>query len=134
MRRSLRTVSLSWRWLLETGSRGALLVSSSFAALYVGFVIEGEVDASPFFVLPVALCGIAFGLRGGLIMAGASSALVWWGSGLSPAHFGVRVFALAFLGVAVGAFADERRRMIAAAGRRDELSLDLIATASADGR
>ncbi|WP_411278339.1 PAS domain S-box protein, partial [Gaiella sp.] len=112
-------------------------MSLSFAALYVGFVDAGVVEATHaallFLALPVALCGIAFGLRGGLTMVGASSALVWWGSGLSPFGVVMSSIVLAFLGGVVGVFADERRRMIAAASRRDELALDLIATVSADG-
>jgi len=126
-----------WRWLLAAGSKGALLASVSCAALYEAFVLAGDTGAArtpvPFFALPVALCGIAFGVRGGLGAAAASSALFAWASDLSPTGLVVRALALAFLGAVVGLFADDRRRMIAAAGRREALSLDLIATASPEG-
>jgi len=107
------------------------------AALYEAFALVGYSGAvrTPvlFFALPVALCGIGFGVRGGLVAAAASSAVFAWESGLSPAGLVAHALVLAFLGAAVGLFADDRRRMIAAAVRREALSLDLIATASPEG-
>jgi PAS domain S-box-containing protein len=126
-----------WRWVLAAGSKGALLASVSLATLYVAFAFGSDTEAARtpmlFFVLPVALCGIGFGLRGGLVAAAAGSALLWWGADLSSLGMVVRALELALLGAFVGLFADERQRMNAATGRRDELSLDLIATANQEG-
>lgn len=125
------------RWLLAAVSRKALLASVSLAAAYVAFAVGTDTEAARtpllFFVLPVVLCGIGYGLRGGIMAAAAGSALLWWGADLSSLGMGVRAFELVTLGAVVGLFADERRRMIRATGRRDELSLDLVATANQEG-
>jgi PAS domain S-box-containing protein len=121
----------------STGPSVVLLTSSLGAVLFLGFAAEGDTQAAQvpllFFALPVVLCGIAFGLRGGLVVAIASSGLIVYGSELSRVGLVSRAVLLVLLGSVVGVFADERRRLVNRIDRENELSLDLIATASFDG-
>ena len=87
----------------------------------------------PFFVLPVVVCGIAFGLRGALGAAVVGDALFLVGSELSLAGYLARAVVLVLLGAVVGVFADEWRRKVDDIDRQNELSVDLIGTASFDG-
>lgn len=84
-------------------------------------------------MLPVALWAIAFGLRGGLLAAAASSALIVYGSDLSGLGYLSRAAVLVSLGGVVGLFADGRRELVREIERQAELSPDLIATGSFGG-
>jgi PAS domain S-box-containing protein len=126
------------RSLLGRHGRGlALLTSLLCGLLFLGFAAEGDTPAAHlpllFFALPAAVCGIAFGLRGGLVAAVASFALIMYGSHLSLLGSLARAVVLVLLGGMVGLFADERRRLVSEIGRQDDLSQDLIGTASFDG-
>ncbi len=108
------------------------------AILFFVFTFENETGAAHvplfLFVLPVALWAIAFGLRGGLLAAASASVLIVSTAsdlGLFDVLAGVAVLVL--VGGVVGLFADGRRSAVAEVARREELSLDLIATTSFDG-
>jgi len=119
------------------GRELTLLISLLCGLGYLGFVAKGNSHAAHvpllFLALPVALCGIAFGLRGGLVGVATSSALILYGSNPSPVGYVSRFVVLLLLGGVMGLFADERRRLVSEIDRQNELSLDLIGTASFDG-
>jgi PAS domain S-box-containing protein len=92
-----------------------------------------------FFVLPIGLLAIRFGLRGGLAggLLGFALVLTWD----LNAHVTVtlsgylsRGIAFLLLGTLLGIFVDERRRLGAEISRYYEESLDLLATADLNGR
>jgi hypothetical protein len=78
----------------------------------VRLVISGvEEPVSLFYVLPIALVAMAWGLRGGLVSAGAGIALVgvWTvidDVTLTPLGWAIRVLSLGLLGILVGLAAD----------------------------
>lgn len=89
-------------------------------------------------VLPIAAGAAVYGLRGGLGLGLLVSALggVWWVE--SGRHGGVASLAseaavLLLIGAALGWLADSRERLLRRLAHHEELSLDLIATASFDG-
>jgi PAS domain S-box-containing protein len=91
------------------------------------------------FMVPVGLCAARFGKRGGLAAGtlGASIACLWFFTGR---HFGsgaidllTQVVVFELVGWMVGAVSDSRRDLQQAVTNHQELSLDLICTASFEG-
>jgi len=90
------------------------------------------------FVLPIAICAIEFGMRGGLAAALlAVGVMIGWeaiaGEGLSPLGIATRATAYLVVGGLLGRFVDERNALEAKVERHFDLSRDLFATASFDG-
>jgi diguanylate cyclase (GGDEF)-like protein/PAS domain S-box-containing protein len=89
-------------------------------------------------IVPVALCAVRFGLRGGVSSAtvGLGLAVTWSlasDNQLTWVGYGTRAAALFLVGVLVGSFADRRRELEGELAPHQNLSLDLIATADFDG-
>jgi putative two-component system response regulator len=90
-------------------------------------------------VVPIALCAARFGTTGGVCSAAAGIAVatVWLADGSRFAHgwldFATHSIAFALVGVLVGSVASQRRWLEREIARHNELSLDLICTASFDG-
>jgi PAS domain S-box-containing protein len=110
------------------------------AAVYAARYIEDDVAGMPLLLLgvPVALCGVWFGFKGGLLAAllcvGISTA--WYLQGdvdAGPIGSLLQGIALLVLGGLVGHFTDKRRALEENISRHEELSLDLICTANFDG-
>ena len=91
-------------------------------------------------IVPVAICAMRFGIRGGIGAACAGMALAvatnltmdtnqftWLG-------YGTRAAALFLVGALVGSFVDRGRELESELAPHRNLSLDLIATADFDGR
>ena len=90
------------------------------------------------FVVPIALCALAFGLRGGLGAAAVAIALlVGWeagtSQGLSALGVAARTIGYLLVGGLLGRFVDDRRRLEAKVDRHFALSRDLFCTADLDG-
>ena len=90
------------------------------------------------FVVPIALCAFAFGLRGGLLASlFAVGLLLGWETvnDQQVGAFGVATRATAYfvVGGLLGRFVDERRALEAQVNRHYDLSLDLLCTATFDG-
>jgi PAS domain S-box-containing protein len=91
------------------------------------------------FVLPVGVLGMRFGLRGGLLGAlGTVAVVVGWDvlSGavrLSAVGYVLRAVGFVVFGALLGAFVDRRGRLEAEIVRYYERSLDLLATADMNG-
>jgi PAS domain S-box-containing protein len=120
-----------------TVALAAVVLSFGVYALSAGSERLGDV---PLFLLAItiALGAIAYGLRGGLALAGLSSALAagWWlevGDAAFDTWLVPRIFACLFLGGLLGWFVDSRDALVRELETHAELSLDLIATASFDG-
>jgi PAS domain S-box-containing protein len=91
------------------------------------------------FVIPISICAMEFGLRGGLTAAVAALAILAGHDAISDLDVGALALAssgAAFLVVGgfMGRFVDERRALEAKANRHFGLSLDLFGTATFDGR
>lgn len=121
----------------ERGPRRGLTVVAVlgfFAAVY----LLGE-TAPGIFVVPIVLAAIEFGVVGGVVAALVALALVA-GWDLSTPHANLdaleylsRALAYLLLGGLLGRFVTVRRRLEAKIARSERLSLDLMATASAEG-
>src|SRR5205085_4266453 len=79
------------------------------------------------------------GVRGGLAMGGleATLAVGWWfdkGQPGTETWVVLRSLTYVLIGVVVGRVADSRAALLARVAHHNELSLDLIATASFEGR
>lgn len=90
------------------------------------------------FVLPIVLCALAFGARGGLAAAAISiGLLVAWEVGrsydLSALGIATRATAYLLVGGLLGRFVDDRRKLEAKVDRHFALSRDLFCTANLDG-
>lgn len=110
------------------------------AAVYAARYVEDDVAGMPLLLLgvPVALCGVWFGFKGGLLSAlfGVALAAAWYLHGdvdAGPVGSISQAAALLVLGGLVGHFADKRRMLEEKVSRHEALSLDLICTASFDG-
>jgi PAS domain S-box-containing protein len=115
-------------------------------ALFVGVFALREADSNvsdavgTLYVLPIAVLALRFGLRGGLAGILVSFALVAaWGlyggqTGGTLNGYLVRGVAFSVLGLVLGAFVDERRRLGAEISRYYEVSVDLLVTADQQGR
>ena len=111
-----------------------------FAAILALRAADGNsADATlVLFVLPIALCALELGMRGGLAASlVALGLLLGWDamSSQSLGSLGIATRATAYLlvGVMLGRFVDERRALEAKVERHYDLSLDLFGTATFDG-
>ena len=108
-------------------------------ALRQGDTTVGDAEGI-LYVLPIAVLALRFGLRGGLAGAATSFALiVVWDLGhhaaaVTVAGYLSRGVAFLVLGVLLGVFVDQRRRLQAEIMRYYDVSLDLLATADLTGR
>ncbi len=90
------------------------------------------------FVVPIALCAVEFGVRGGLAASTVAVALTlgWVVSddyAVGPLGLATRATAYFVVGGVLGKFVDERRVLEEEVRRHYELSLDLFCTATFDG-
>jgi PAS domain S-box-containing protein len=91
------------------------------------------------FMVPVGLCGARFGKGGGLAAGtlGSSIACFWYLTGRHFASGGIdfltQVIVFELVGLMVGSVSDGRRVLQRAVTNHQELSLDLICTASFEG-
>ncbi len=132
------------RWSPVTLRRSAVLAAAaaSFAGLL--FARGGGGDAAVAdavllsFVVPIALLGFEFGVRGGVGAALAAIAIEGLWDALSPdgltaAGYVSRALVFLVLGGGIGRFADVRKRLEGELLRARDMSLDMIATAGLDG-
>jgi PAS domain S-box-containing protein len=125
---------------------GALATIALALALFLITFVLRESDANAanadevLFIVPIALLALRFGLRGGLPAALFALALiVTWDmldgdAALSVWGYAIRGIAFLLLGVLLGSFVDNRRRLEAQISRYFEDSLDMLATADMTGR
>jgi diguanylate cyclase (GGDEF)-like protein/PAS domain S-box-containing protein len=89
-------------------------------------------------IVPVAVCAVRFGVRGGVVSASVGLALASVTTHATVSDFTwigycTRAAALFLVGVLVGRFVDRGRRLESELAPHQNLSLDLIATADFDG-
>ncbi len=131
----------SWLQSPRTGDRRWVIAAIVVLTAAIGGLRVADDQASDsalLFVVPIAICAMRFGLRGGVSSAaiGLALTLAWSLSGDNPLSLVVYVTtALTFLlvGAIVGRFADRRRELEVELAVHQDLSLDLIATANFDG-
>jgi PAS domain S-box-containing protein/putative nucleotidyltransferase with HDIG domain len=138
-----RYVLQTWRrrTVIELSPRATVALAVLLAAaVYCLRVVDENVADTPLllFVVPIALCAVRFGLRGGLVAAGLGFAVTTIGylSGgieLGAVGFASQAAVLFVVGGVVGHFADQRRSLERRLRRHEELSLDLFCTADFDG-
>ena len=111
-----------------------------FAAVFALRIEYGATADAPLvlFVVPIALCAMEFGLRGGIAAALGAMVLLAVGEAVGDDDLGAlgvatRVTAYAVVGVLLGRFVDARRRLEAEVERHFDLSPDLCCTADFDG-
>jgi PAS domain S-box-containing protein len=124
---------------LRTSWMAAGVVLLAFG-LWVAALFDATFSDYPLILLtlPLALAALAFGIRGGLAMASVDCALalVWWLHESQPggiAWIGSRMLIYVVIGGVIGRVVDSRAELLRRLSDRNELSLDLIATASFDG-
>jgi PAS domain-containing protein len=124
--------------LSATATVGLALLLAS--AVYFLRLLDARVADVPLllFVVPIALCAVRFGLRGGLLSAGLGFALTSLGYLTGGIAIGVIGYAsqatvLFVVGGVVGHFADQLRTLERHLRRHEELSLDLFCIADFDG-
>ncbi|MGB7588030.1 MAG: HD domain-containing phosphohydrolase [Solirubrobacterales bacterium] len=141
MRKPLLTHGLHWRAWADVPRS---VIFGVVGLLFVGvFALS---DTTPdlrsathmLYVLPIAVCAMAFGMRGGLLAAIVATALVLgWdvdsGAQLGPVGVITRASAFLLLGGGLGRFVDVSRKLQARSRRYYELSRDLLCTATFDG-
>jgi PAS domain S-box-containing protein/putative nucleotidyltransferase with HDIG domain len=123
------------RWRL------AALSAALFAAILgLRLVDESTADALlVLFVIPIAICAMEFGLRGGLVAAGGAIVLlvvyevVVDAQDIGALGVATRGAACLIVGVLLGGVSDERRALAAKLDQHYSLSLDLFCTANFDG-
>ena len=109
------------------------------AILGLQIAAENTADAAlVLFVIPIAICAVEFGVRGGLMAAtGALGLLITYeamnAQGLSTLGIATRGTAYLIAGGVLGRFVDEHRILEARIERHAALSLDMFATANLDG-
>jgi PAS domain S-box-containing protein len=103
------------------------------------FVHDGVSQLPVLLVVPIVLCAVRFGFRGGIAAAAIGSSILFgWllhgggGADELPA-FGVRAVAFVLVGGLVGSLVSERERYEVAVTAHNEMSLELICTASFKG-
>jgi PAS domain S-box-containing protein/putative nucleotidyltransferase with HDIG domain len=138
-----RRLRLGDRRRLRLGDRGtASLAASLFALALLLRLLDHRVNDGEtlLFMVPVGLLAIRFGLKGGIVGALAAILLtVVWdlareGVGLTALGFITRGAAYLTLGVVVGLFVVQRRRLEAELVRYFEQSLELLWTSDLSGR
>lgn len=130
------------RWL-DHQLPGWLVIAFSvllFGAILALRIADGNAaDATlVLFVVPVAICAIEFGLRGGLAASVVAIGLLIGyesinGAGMAALGIATRATSYLVVGGLLGRFVDERRALEAKVQRHYDLSLDLVGTASFDG-
>jgi PAS domain S-box-containing protein len=123
------------------GGRSTILVAALlFGAVFVLSVAGRSHADAPLVLLvaPVALLAVAYGLRGGVAAAAvavvlATTSLVLTGDEVSLLGYISRGTAFVVVGILVGRVVDQRRALLAAIGRHQEMSLDALATIDFDG-
>jgi PAS domain S-box-containing protein/putative nucleotidyltransferase with HDIG domain len=135
--------------LRRANSLSGLKGPATFAlaiVLFLGIYLArlGDANASGgealFYMVPVGVLALRFGLRGGLAgaVAGFLLVVVWdqqhYQGALSVVDYLNRGLALLMAGALVGGFVDQRRRLEAELSRSFEESLDLLWTADVTGR
>ena len=113
------------------------LLFAAVLALRAGGAYSGDATLV-LFVLPIALCALELGMRGGLAAALVGlGLLVGWdvmsNQALGPLGFATRATAYLLVGGLLGRFVDEQRALEAKVERHYNLSHDLFATATFDG-
>ena len=112
------------------------------AAVVAGMpLLDTRLPAAPVLLLivPIGLCAVRFGTKGGLAAAGIgiAAATVWLLNGQHFSHglldFATNSVAFLLVGWLVGSVVSEWQGLELALARHHELSLDLICTASFDG-
>jgi PAS domain S-box-containing protein/putative nucleotidyltransferase with HDIG domain len=110
------------------------------AVVYALRYLDNNVADVPLLLLalPIALCAVRFGFVGGVLAAllGLAMTTAWYVHGdieAGPVGYLSQATALLVVGGLVGRFADQRRALEAKISRHEELSLDLVCTASFDG-
>jgi PAS domain S-box-containing protein len=122
------------------GRSTIVLAGTMFVAVFLlSFAGRSHADAPlVLLVAPVALLAVAYGIRGGGAAAAvavvlATTSLVLTGDEVSPLGYLSRGTAFVVVGVLVGRFVDQRRALVNAIGRHQEMSLDALATIDFDG-
>jgi len=117
-----------------------IVVLVLFTGLFaLGDLQHGTFEGTLLFVVPIALSAIEFGVWGGLAAGGLSLALIFgWDLSRSDADlaaigYASRAIAFLLFGGLLGQFVTARRALEQKIARSEELSLDLMATASFDG-
>jgi PAS domain S-box-containing protein/putative nucleotidyltransferase with HDIG domain len=141
--RPARTVSARlkhWRKLGVPTSAITALAALLFAGFFLWANSTADVRSSPqlLYVIPIALCAMAFGMTGGIFAGAVATALlvVWntsTGADLDPAEIVTRASAFLVLGGMLGRFVDVSRKLHERSSRYYALSRDLLCTATFDG-
>ena len=130
------------RWMNHQVPRWGVIVFSVgiFGAILALRIADANsADATlVLFVIPIAICAVEFGTRGGLIAAIGALGLLIVYEGMIIQNLGAlgiatRGTAYLIVGAVIGRFADERRALEARVERHAALTLDLFATANLDG-
>ena len=134
------------RWwlgrLVDSGAVGRFVLAGlALVAAFgcVGLWLHDESSGAPevLLMLPVVLCALGYGMRGGVVSASAALALctAWLAAGGQEEAWDYAVHALAFVlvGGLGGWFVDQRRALVEALQRHEQLSPDLVAEANFDG-
>jgi hypothetical protein len=130
------------RRLVDPGVPGRFVLaglSVMVASGSVGLWLWGGSGGAPesLLVVPLVLCVLGYGLRGGVVSASAALALstVWFvmGSGPPAVDYAVHAVTFALVGGLGGWFVDQRWALLVALQRREQLSVDLVAEANFDG-
>lgn len=113
------------------------LLFGAILALRVASADSGDATLV-LFVIPIALCALEFGIRGGLAASLVGLALLVGFEAAANQDLGVlgiatRATAYLLVGGMLGRFVDERRALEAKVERHYDLSLDLFGTATFDG-
>jgi PAS domain S-box-containing protein len=125
---------------LRSGAIAALTAGPMTVLFVAGFSSVGWASAFGLAgIVPIALAGFVFGTRGGLISALVvltmqAELFVHHGRPLISVPHSARAIAFLLLGSLVGWQATQRRRAIETLARRNELSLEVVALVSPDGR
>lgn len=124
------------------GSRGglALLACGLFVAVTIGRFASNDVNApvTLFYVVPIAIVAIGFGVKAGLASALASElAFAAWvqatGADVTALDYIARAVSFVSLGGVAGVLAEERAQAVRASRQLFEMSNDLLCEASSDG-
>jgi diguanylate cyclase (GGDEF)-like protein/PAS domain S-box-containing protein len=135
---------LTRSWSARTGDARAVLALALVLTLAVAVlrvVAPNGADApGVLLIVPVAICAMRFGIRGGLVSAAVGMGLAVATNQLADANqftwlgYGTRAAALFLVGVLVGSFVDRSRELESELAPHRNLSLDLIATGDFEGR
>ncbi|MGK2932068.1 MAG: diguanylate cyclase domain-containing protein [Solirubrobacterales bacterium] len=127
--------SLKREWLV-VGFAGSMLVVIFVLRTFVG--IASDFQALPL-ILPIALVAMEYGRRGGLITAVCSGLVIWvssffGGPGFDPVDFLIPVVCFAAIALVIGELTTRRKQADEENSRWFELSSDMLATISLEGR